>query len=154
MDLNPAHVSPASAGSKVIVGRIMDGGDASPTARQPVNDELVATGRQVQHIHVETCCGYNEAVEREVCVPIPPAPPPPRSLLPVSLSHLLCITAERAHRCTAATLRVMTQVALLSPFIQCKVLQTGLGLTANKPVHLPKQARFARMFSWRFVSCW
>ena len=41
----------------------------------------------------------------------------------------------------AATLGVMTQVALLSPFIQCKVLQTGLGLTASKPVHLPKQAR-------------
>jgi len=40
----------------------------------------------------------------------------------------------------AVTLGVMTQVALLSPFIQCKVLQTGLGLTASKPVHLPKQA--------------
>ena len=68
----------------------MDGGEASPTARQPVSDELVATGRQVQHIHVETCCGYSEAVEREVCVlsppPLAPSPLPVRSPDPIYIS--------------------------------------------------------------------
>ena len=51
----------------------MSVGDAATSTCQPAGDEQDAVPRPVQHIHVETCCGHNQAVEREVW---PAAPPP------------------------------------------------------------------------------